>query len=207
MPRILIFYGTTDGHTAKIAHFLGEDLQNAGATVHIVDAGAGHVDPNPKDYDAVIVAGSIHIGSYQRQIAHWVQAHHRQLTGMPSAFLSVCLAVLQAEPEVQQELTAIMEKFFATAGWRPTFSRNVAGALPYTRYGWFKRWIMHRMARKAGVETDTSRDYEYTDWDELRSFARMFVERLERTRRVPAISGAYVAPQSSRESRRLVTRT
>jgi menaquinone-dependent protoporphyrinogen oxidase len=186
MPRILVFYATTDGHTAKIAHILGDELRDAGATVHIVDAGTGHSDPHPQDYDAVIIAASVHLGGFQHSVAHWAQVHHRDLTGMPSAFLSVSLAVLQPEPEVQRELVAINEKFFATTGWRPAATRNLAGALPYTRYGWLKRWMMHRMARKAGVDTDTSRDYEYTDWKELQVFARSFVQKVERTRRVPA---------------------
>ena len=187
MSRILIFFGTTDGHTAKVAHALGENLQNAGATVNIVDSGAGHTDPRPMDYDAVIVAASIHISAYQHSVSRWIRAHNRDLNGMPTAFLSVCLGVLQPEPEVQKELTRIMEKWFASVGWRPTVSRSVAGALPYSRYGWLKRWMMHRMSRKAGVETDTSRDYEYTDWDELRAFAESFRERVERTHVVPAV--------------------
>ncbi|MEO8139910.1 MAG: flavodoxin domain-containing protein [Gemmatimonadota bacterium] len=187
MPRILIFFGTTDGHTAKVAHVLGENLQNAGATVHIVDAGAGHSDPRPRDYDAVIVAASIHISAYQPSVSRWVRTHNQDLSGMPTAFLSICLGVLQPEPEVQKELTRIMEKFFASVGWRPTVSRSVAGALLYTRYGWLKRWMMHRMSRKAGVETDTSRDYEYTDWGELRALAESFLERVERSRRVLAL--------------------
>jgi menaquinone-dependent protoporphyrinogen oxidase len=186
MSRILVFYATTDGHTAKIAHVLGDELRDAGASVHIVDAASGHSDPRPQDYDAVVVAASLHLGSFQRPVAHWVQAHHRELSGMPSAFLSVSLAAVQADPEAERELAAITEKFFATAGWRPAMSRSLAGALPYTRYGWFKRWLMHRMAQKAGLETDTSRDYEYTDWNELRIFAQSFVPRVERTRRVLA---------------------
>ncbi len=185
MPRILVFYGTTDGHTAKIAQVLGSDLRDAGATVHIVDAGTGHSDPRPQDYDAVIVAASVHLGNFQRVVAHWVQAHHRQLTGMPSAFLSVSLTAIQADPEAERELVAILEKFFATTGWRPATSRSFAGALLYSHYGWFKRWLMRRMAKKAGVETEVSKDYEYTDWDELRVFAQSFVQRVERTRRVP----------------------
>jgi menaquinone-dependent protoporphyrinogen oxidase len=185
MPRILVFFGTTDGHTAKVAHVLGDDLRDAGATVHIVDAGTGHSDPRPEDYDAVIVAASVHLGNFQRSIAQWVQRHHRALTGMPSAFLPVSLTALQADAESERELLAIVEKFYATTGWRPATSKSLAGALLFTRYGWLTRWLMQRSARKAGLKTDTSKDYEYTDWNELRVFAQSFVRRVERTRRAP----------------------
>ncbi len=187
MPRVLIFFGTTDGHTAKIATRLGEDLRDLGATVNVVEAGAGRADPHPRDYDAVIVAASLHLSNYQRPVREWVQTHARELSGMPSAFLSVCLGMLQHEPEVQQELRLIMERFFATTGWRPTATLAVAGALLYSRYGWLKRWGMRHMARRAGVETDPSRDYEYTDWEELRAFAESFLQRVQRMGWVPAL--------------------
>lgn len=57
------------------------------------------------------------------------------------------------------------------------YQRAVKGALPYTRYNWLKK-IMKRIVSKAGGDTDTTRDYEYTDWDDLRVFAREFAGRL-----------------------------
>jgi menaquinone-dependent protoporphyrinogen oxidase len=37
---------------------------------------------------------------------------------------------------------------------------------------------MKRIAKKVGSDTDTSRDYEYTDWDEVEGFASDFAEAL-----------------------------
>jgi menaquinone-dependent protoporphyrinogen oxidase len=75
---------------------------------------------------------------------------------------------------VQQELAAIVNQFFTATGWQPTMSETVAGALLYTRDNWLKRWIMKRIARKAGGDTDTTRDYEYTNWTDVRDFADRF---------------------------------
>ena len=55
----------------------------------------------------------------------------------------------------------------------------MAGALPYSKYSWWKRWMMRRIVAKAGGDTDTSRDYEYTDWNDLSEFVRSVVPRLE----------------------------
>jgi menaquinone-dependent protoporphyrinogen oxidase len=49
-----------------------------------------------------------------------------------------------------------------------------AGALLYTHYNFFIRWMMKRIVATAGGDTDTSRDYEYTDWNDVRAFARDF---------------------------------
>jgi menaquinone-dependent protoporphyrinogen oxidase len=55
----------------------------------------------------------------------------------------------------------------------------VAGALPYTRYNIVKRWIMRRIVAKAHGDTDTTRDYEYTDWQAVGQFAHDFSQRVE----------------------------
>ena len=34
--------------------------------------------------------------------------------------------------------------------------------------------MMQRIVAKAGGDTDTTRDFEYTDWNDLRSFAEDF---------------------------------
>jgi menaquinone-dependent protoporphyrinogen oxidase len=46
----------------------------------------------------------------------------------------------------------------------------VAGALTYSKYNFFIKLIMKTMARRAGGPTDTSRDYEFTDWAALDRF-------------------------------------
>lgn len=174
MKQILIVYGTTDGHTRKIAQVLAEDLRANRCSVDIVDAAGVLWRLSPESYDGVIVAASVHIGDYQKSVARWVRLYAPILNGMPTAFLSVGLAVLQHEPAPRQEITRIMNRFLARCGWRPAATQLVAGAVPYTRYGWLKRQMMKRIVAKAGGGTDTTRDYEYTNWNELRDFARDF---------------------------------
>lgn len=176
MSRILVLYGTTQGQTAKIATFLGDTLRADGVSATVLDASTA--SPSPDGYDAVIVAASVHAGGYQRAVRRWVRAHAQVLNEKPTAFISVCLAVLQHEPKVEQELTAIIDRFLTSTAWRPAITKSVAGALAYSRYNWLTRWAIVRIVRKAGGDTDTSRDYEYTDWADLQAFAREFVQSL-----------------------------
>ena len=190
MPRILVLYGTTDGQTAKIARFMGDTLRQQGTEVDVIDARIA--SPRPKEYSAVIVAASVHAGGYQRAVRRWVRAHAPALNEKPTAFVSVCLAVLQPEPKVQQELTAIVERFLVSTRWHPTMTKTVAGALPYTRYNWIKRWVMVWIVRRAGGDTDTHRDYEYTDWIDLRAFTEMFGRFVREGRRSRGEGGSTV---------------
>jgi menaquinone-dependent protoporphyrinogen oxidase len=179
VPRILILYGTTDGHTAKISAALAETLRLDGAFVDVVDAGARVPSPGPEQYTAIIVAASVHASGYQSSVRRWVAANVRALRDRPTAFVSVCLGVLQHDPTVDRELQAILHRFYRLTGWQPAVTKIVAGALLYTRYGWLKRLVMRRIAAKAQGDVDTSRDYEYTDWTDLKGFARDFLLRVE----------------------------
>jgi menaquinone-dependent protoporphyrinogen oxidase len=177
MSRVLILYGTTEGHTHAIADALGRALQLGGLEADVVEAGT--FEPVMPQYDAAIVAASVHIGKYQPAVVKWVASHAAELNARPTAFVSVSLGILQkSDPKVMADLDAIAQRFVTTTGWQPTSIRHVAGALPYTRYNFFIRWIMKRMAAKAGGDTDTSRDYVYTDWNDLRAFADEFRRRL-----------------------------
>ena len=81
-----------------------------------------------------------------------------------------------------------MNRFFEKTAWTPTIRKIVAGALPYTRYNIFKRWMMRRIVRKAGGDTDITRDYEYTDWSDLSAFARTLMTLLSGKRQIVACS-------------------
>ncbi|MEZ4585802.1 MAG: flavodoxin domain-containing protein [Gemmatimonadales bacterium] len=177
MPKILVLYGTTNGHTARIARTVAETLERSGARVETIDAARGN-PPHPALFDGVVVAASIHVGGYQRSVRRWLRRHAAVLNGMPTLFLSVCLAVLERKPEVDRELERIVDKLVAKTGWRPDAWKPIAGALPYTKYGWLTRLVMRRIAEKQHGDTDTTRDFEYTDWSDLRETARAFAARV-----------------------------
>lgn len=179
MPRVLVLYGTTDGHTQKVAAALAGVLRWEGQRADVIDARRAVPRVRPDDYDGVVVAASIHIGNYQPAVKRWVRRHAAALNRRPSAFVSVCLAILEQRPEARQAAQAILQRFLERSGWRPVMTRTVAGAVRYTHYNWLKKWIMQRIAAKGGGGTDTTRDYEYTDWNDLRAFAREFAGRLE----------------------------
>jgi menaquinone-dependent protoporphyrinogen oxidase len=107
-----------------------------------------------------------------------VKSHASALQGRPTAFVSVCLAVLEKSEKANADLQAILRRFFTETGWIPPVTKIVAGALLYTRYNWFIRLMMRRIVARAHGDTDTSRDYEYTDWSDVRAFGQEFARRV-----------------------------
>ena len=180
MSRILVLFETTDVYTRRVAERLGSMFRASYAAVEVVRAGVG--DADPQFYDGVVVCASIHARGYRRPVTKWVRANAAVLNTRYTALLSLCPGVLPKDPGIDRDLDAIAERFLAATRWRPARRKRVAGALLYRQYGFVKRWMTKRLVSKAGGDTDTSRDYEYTDWDDLRTFAEEFTRGTARRR-------------------------
>lgn len=180
--RVLIIYASTEGQTSKIAHFIAERLRTRGAETLLWNALESPGDVDPVNYDAVILAGSLHQGHYQAAIEHVAQAHHEELNAMLSAFVSVSLAAAGDDDDDVQGLAHCVDELRQTTGWNPRHIHHAAGAFRYTQYDFFKRWAMKYIALRKGGPTDTSQDWELTDWDARTAFADSLFEEMESDR-------------------------
>jgi menaquinone-dependent protoporphyrinogen oxidase len=174
MSKILVAYGTTEGQTAKIAEFIAEVVRGQG---HAADAvNVKQSEPGLDGYDAVIVGGSIHMGKHEDDVGNFVRRNRNALERKPSALFSVSLAAHGDTANAE----AYVARFEQETGWRPAQVGLFAGALLYSQYGFFKRQLMKKIVRdKPGdLSTDTSRDYVYTEWDDVRAFTERFLDRL-----------------------------
>jgi menaquinone-dependent protoporphyrinogen oxidase len=174
--NILLVYGTTEGQTRKIAAFVADRLAADGQRVHSVDASDCAPPLDPGTFDAVLIAASLHIGHYQSSVIHFVTQHRAALDARPNAFISVSLSAASDESEDVEGLKACVAEFIAQTGWTPRRIHHVAGAFRYTAYDFFKRWAMKYIAYRKGAPANTRRDFELTDWDDLRRFVDAYVE-------------------------------
>jgi len=128
---------------------------------------------NIGNYDAIVIGAAIRYGHHDRALEKEVARHAAQLATMPNAFFSVCLSAggPGCKPEAAQHY---IEAFCRKTNWEPREVASLAGALQYRKYGAFNRFMMKLIVGHAGGETDTSRDYEYTDWQDLERFANRF---------------------------------
>jgi menaquinone-dependent protoporphyrinogen oxidase len=164
MPRILILYASTHGHTAKIAARIAATLEADGATVDLEQLHAKETQLVPSDYDAVILGASIHGGHHQRALIKWAEQHHTALGLTPSAFFSVCLTAADDTDESRAATRGYLDDFVEKTGWTPSQSATFAGALQYREYDVATRVLMRLLMRRMHHSTDSSQDYDYTDW-------------------------------------------
>lgn len=173
MSRLLVIYDTSEGQTEKIASAMVEAAQCLGheASADDVEFMAGHIDPAL--VDAVILGGPIHAGHHSRALRHFIETNNAQLQVIPSAFFSVSLSAA-GTPDQRDDARRCMDEFLRDVKFEPLDRIILAGALKYRSYGFLKRFLMKRIVGIAG-DTDTSKDYEYTEWPEVTQFVTRFL--------------------------------
>lgn len=175
--RTLIIYATEEGQTAKIATHIANRLSAKGfpADRHNIA-----VEPDKvialDAYDAVIIGSPMHFSHYDRRLADYIRQFREELSEIPSAFFSVSLGILSDDESEQDEVRKITEAYLDATQWKPSIKTHFAGAIRYSRYGWWKRHIMQWTVRRAGGPTDAHFDYEFTDWGKVDEFVDRYVK-------------------------------
>jgi menaquinone-dependent protoporphyrinogen oxidase len=170
MARVLILYATTEGHTARVAERIAKRLRDKGHRVESRRARSARASLDLERYETVIVGASVHYGRHPGHLRSLLRKHRAALAARPGAFFSVSLSARSKPPAAR----CYVQNFLRQVGWQPQQTAAFGGALPYSRYGAFKRLLMIAFVGLAGGDTDTSRDYEYTDWDAVDRFADAF---------------------------------
>lgn len=178
MSRILLLYASTEGQTLLIAERMAHVLREKAHSVELVPADADPAQIDPAAYDGVIIGASIHYGHHPAYVHKLIPRLGAALTNRPNAFFSVSLSAGGPRPKPYAAKRYI-DKFLRKTRWQPQMTASFAGAVKYSVYGPIKRRVMIVFVGLGGGETDTTRDYEYTDWAAVERFAGEFAQRLK----------------------------
>lgn len=190
----VIFYATREGHTHRIAEHVAAELRARDIAVDVFDVRHLPARIDWTRYTVACVAGSVHVGHHEPELIAFVRRHRDELARHGAFLLSVTLSEAGAEdpraPRARREEAAadaqrMIDVFVEDTGWRPARALPVAGALAYSRYNFLVKFLMRRIARKAGAPTDASRDYEFTDWAALDRFVLEQMETATRAASAP----------------------
>jgi menaquinone-dependent protoporphyrinogen oxidase len=207
--RVAVFFATHDGHTREIAERIMLDLRKGGFDVDLHDVRR----PFPFDlklYSAAVLAASAHQGNHEKEMIRFVRDHRADLERMPTAFISVSLSEVGAEKreatpaehiQFVADVNKMLDTFFHQTEWYPTYVKPVAGAITYSKYNLFIRFIMRWIAGKQGAGTDISRDYDYTNWIELDKFVENLAAEIRRAAMAARPSGKAAETERAAEAR------
>ena len=169
MKKILLIYSTVDGHTKTICEKILSYSETSQVDILPIDSSI-----NIKDYDTVVIGASIRYGKYREEIFEFIKENEELLNSKDNAFFSVNV-VARKENKNKPETNPYLIKFLNKISWRPKILDVFAGKIDYPKYKFLDKYAIKFIMWITKGPTDTSKVYEFTDWNRVKSFA----EKLE----------------------------
>ena len=169
MKKILLTYSTVDGHTKTICEKILSYSKTSQVDILPIDNSI-----NIKDYDTVVIGASIRYGKYREEIFKFIKENEKLLNSKDNAFFSVNV-VARKENKNKPETNPYLIKFLNKISWQPKILDVFAGKIDYPKYKFLDKYAIKFIMWITKGPTDTSKVYEFTDWNRVKSFA----EKLE----------------------------
>ena len=169
MKKILLTYSTVDGHTKTICEKILSYSETSQVDILPIDSSI-----NIKDYDTVVIGASIRYGKYREEIFEFIKKNEELLNSKDNAFFSVNV-VARKENKNKPETNPYLIKFLNKISWQPKILDVFAGKIDYPKYKFLDKYAIKFIMWITKGPTDTSKVYEFTDWNRVKSFA----EKLE----------------------------
>ena len=166
MHQNLIIYSSTDGQTIKIC----ERIMSIIGDCKIVSVDEAK-NENLSKYEKVIVGASIRYGKHKPELYEYISENCDHLIDINASFFSV--NVVARKPEKNTPLTnPYVQKFLSISQWHPSLIGVFAGKIDYPRYGLLDKFMIRLIMWITKGPTDTKNVYEFTNWDDVDSFAK-----------------------------------
>ena len=166
MKKILLTYSTVDGHTKTICEKILSYSETSQVDILPIDSSI-----NIKDYDTVVIGASIRYGKYREEIFEFIKENEELLNSKDNAFFSVNV-VARKENKNKPETNPYLIKFLNKISWQPKILDVFAGKIDYPKYKFLDKYAIKFIMWITKGPTDTSKVYEFTDWNRVKSFAQ-----------------------------------
>jgi menaquinone-dependent protoporphyrinogen oxidase len=155
--RILVSYATRAGSTVEVAAAIGESLSQRGFTVEVKPV---KENPNPADYQAVILGSAIRMGGWLPEAVDFIKRNQQALIKIPTALFTVHMLNTGDDETSRTNRLAYLNPV------RP-FLGNLeeiyfAGKMDFSRLSFLDRFVAGMVK---AVETDQR------DWDKIHSWS------------------------------------
>jgi len=162
----IFIYSSTDGQSQKICEFLKNKFDDA-HTISIDKINIKYL----KDFDHLIIGASVRYGDHNKKVYEFINKNKLFLKSKKTAFFSVNATARKAKKDSVSTNPYII-KFIKKTQWSPDKIAVFAGKIDYSKYSFIDKYIIKLIMWITNGPTDTSKCYEFTDWEKVKIFSR-----------------------------------
>ena len=165
----LIIYSSTDGHTKKICETIKENLPSGNKFKLISLDEALYF--NLENCEKIIIGASIRYGRHNKKVLDFIIKNKNILDLKKTAFFSVNV-VARKEEKSTPETNPYVLNFLKKTNWKPNKLSVFAGKVDYPNYNFINKIVIRFIMMITKGPTDINNSYEFTDWENVRKFAK-----------------------------------
>ena len=169
MSSSLIIYSTIDGHTKSICEHIKNNFKSD-ENIKIVSLDDMQ-DLNLSNFDKIIIGASIRYGRHNKKVLDFIIKNKNILDLKKTAFFSVNV-VARKEEKSTPETNPYVLNFLKKTNWKPNKLSVFAGKVDYPNYNFINKIVIRFIMMITKGPTDINNSYEFTNWENVRKFAK-----------------------------------
>ena len=164
MKKIFI-YSSSNGQSLKICEALNEEKESLILNIDRINS------VNLDNFDQIIIGASVKYGDHNKKIYNFVKNNKILLKRKKTVFFSVNATARKSEKNTPNTNPYII-KFLKKTNWKPDHIGVFAGKIDFPNYNFLEKYIIKFIMWITNGPTDTTKTYEFTDWDAVKKFSR-----------------------------------
>ena len=164
MKKIFI-YSSSNGQSLKICETLNEEKESLILNIDRINS------VNLDNFDQIIIGASVKYGDHNKKIYNFVKNNKILLKRKKTVFFSVNATARKSEKNTPNT-NPYITKFLKKTNWKPDHIGVFAGKIDFPNYNFLEKYIIKFIMWITNGPTDTTKTYEFTDWDAVKKFSR-----------------------------------
>ena len=164
MKKIFI-YSSSNGQSLKICEILNEEKESLVLNIDRLNS------VNLDNFDQIIIGASVKYGDHNKKIYNFVKNNKILLKTKKTVFFSVNATARKSEKNKPNTNPYII-KFLKKTNWKPDHIGVFAGKIDFPNYNLLEKYLIKFIMWITNGPTDTTKTYEFTDWDAVKKFSR-----------------------------------
>ncbi|MBE8215396.1 MAG: menaquinone-dependent protoporphyrinogen IX dehydrogenase [Endozoicomonadaceae bacterium] len=174
MLRQLIIYHSTHGHTHKICLYMQSLIKNQRIACDIKKWNP--IDSHlPVGYTSYLFIMPVKYGKHPVELVRLLCRESVMLQQSVTGIISVNLTARKPNKASSQD-NPYLQSLLSKLSWSPTHTAVFAGALNYSKYVWYDRFMIRFIMKLTGGPTHLNTNIEFTNWTAIDQFIDTYLQ-------------------------------
>ena len=163
MKKIFI-YSSSNGQSLKICKALNKNKESLIIDIDMLKTA------NLDNFDQIVIGASVKYGDHNKKVYEFVKKNRVLLEKKKTVFFSVNATARKSEKNTPKTNPYII-KFLKKTNWTPDHIGVFAGTIDFPNYNFIEKYIIKLIMWITNGPTDTSKTFEFTNWEDVKKFS------------------------------------